>query len=546
MQGWSHPRARVQLLLLMAAVLHFRMADTLLPPAAFLRSPGCKTARPNMSRRGALGVRAQDASWSPLHFAAGAGDVDAVRYFLTEGHPVDPQITSGHTPLHIAAQMGNAAVVRLLLEEAGARVDERTHDGITPLYVALQQGRIEVARILVASGADVNAKTETGNSALHMAAQRGMLEAAEVLIESGCQVNARTTRGHTPLHLAVEHRQPALAHLLLQSRAATDCSDNIGHHALHLAATLGSPELVHVLLKHGAPVNQACSRGLTPLDLAIYQGAPSACLEALLSKGAVVARHPWNNQTALDAAAFLGRREVVDMLLAHGATSDARLHLQWGDGLGERQGARGGGGGAEYLQAQAVSYLAAIRDAASQSDTQTQLAALERLGSVQARLAAISGAPRYLDEEGFIDYIDSSPPQNGAAAESFREASRLRGDGEENVASSWRLALVGDAQENPRAYNLHNRHNGRQLEDLCVCLDEPGAVARAVALWRQVCVCIHTHTHTHTHIIYIYISHTHTHIHTYTNNTYAHAIYIYIYIHTYIHTYIYIFNIIYI
>ena len=150
--------------------------------------------------------------------------------------------------------------------------------------------------------------------------------------------------------------------------------------------------------------------------------------------------------------------------------------------------ARGHRGGLQNynLQAQAVSYLAAIRDAASQSDTQTQLAALERLGSVQARLAAISGAPRYLDEEGFIEYIDSSPPQNGAAAESFREASRLRGDAQENVASSWRLALVGDAQENPPAFNLHNRHKGRQLEDLCVCLDEPGAVARAVALWRQV------------------------------------------------------------
>jgi hypothetical protein len=243
-------------------------------------------------------------------------------------------------------------------------------------------------------------------------------------------------------------------------------------------------------------VNQACSRGLTPLDLAIYRGAPSACLDALLSKGAVVATHPWNNQTALDAAAFLGRREVVEKLLAHGAMSDARLHLQWGGGLGERQGAPGGLQNYN-LQAQAVSYLAAIRDAASQSDTQTQLAALERLGSVQARLAAISGAPRYLDDEAFIEYIDSSPPQNGSAAESFREASRLRGDGEENVASSWRLALVGDAQENPSAYNLHDLHKGRQLEDLCVCLDEPGAVARAVALWRQVCVCTHTHTHTH-------------------------------------------------
>jgi ankyrin repeat protein len=69
--------------------------------------------------------------------------------------------------------------------------------------------------------------------------------------------------------------------------------------------------------------------GLTPLDLAIYSlqtRETTARLEALLSKGAAMARHPWNNQTALDAAAFQGRQDVVDMLLAHGAIPDGR-HL---------------------------------------------------------------------------------------------------------------------------------------------------------------------------------------------------------------------------
>ncbi len=213
------------------ALLQLRMAGTWLTPAymreaAFrLRRAACApaqpTARSRRPRERPCFTRMQDASWSPLHFAAGAGDEDAARHFLAEGHPVDPQITSGHTPLHIAAQMGHAAVVRLLLQEAGADVDARTHEGITPLYVALQQGRIAVGRMLVHSGADVNAQTASGNTALHMAAQRGSLEAAELLVKSGqCEVNACTARGHTPLHLAVEHRQPAVALLLLQSGAA--------------------------------------------------------------------------------------------------------------------------------------------------------------------------------------------------------------------------------------------------------------------------------------------------------------------------------------
>jgi hypothetical protein len=203
--------------------------------------------------------------------------------------------------------------------------------------------------------------------------------------------------------------------------------------------------------------------GLTPLDLAIYSlqtRQTTARLEALLSTGAAMVRHPWNNQTALDAAAFRGRQDVVDMLLAHGAIPDARLHLQWGDGVGERK-------GAEYLQAQAAAYKAAIREAASQSDTQTHVAALERLGVVQARLAAIS-----------------TPVERGVAEEAFREAARLRGDAQTLsggntqalVASKCSLALAGEN---------HKQHKVRQLEDLCVHLQEPGALQRAVALWRR-------------------------------------------------------------
>ena len=193
--------------------------------------------------------------------------------------------------------------------------------------------------------------------------------------------------------------------------------------------------------------------GLTPLDLAIYSlqtRQTTARLEALLSKGAAMARHPWNNQTALDAAAFQGRQDVVDMLLAHGAIPDARLHLQWGDGVGERK-------GADYLQAQAAAYQAAIREAASQSDTQTHVAALERLGVVQTRLGAML-----------------TPVESGV--EAFREASRLRGDAQANVTSRCCLAMAGED---------HKEHKVRKLEDLCVQLDEPGALQRAVALWRR-------------------------------------------------------------
>ena len=67
-----------------------------------------------------------------------------------------------------------------------------------------------------------------------------------------------------------------------------------------------------------------------------------ASVAALLRAGAsVTTAHPWNGQTAAHAAAFLGREELVDLLLRHGAVEDSRLCLQTGDGIGERARERG-------------------------------------------------------------------------------------------------------------------------------------------------------------------------------------------------------------
>lgn len=75
------------------------------------------------------------------------------------------------TPLHHAARAGDAAMVRLLLEN-GAEVSARCGLGETPLHHAAYWGHPEVAQELLAAGADPNALDGAGYTPLAWARER--------------------------------------------------------------------------------------------------------------------------------------------------------------------------------------------------------------------------------------------------------------------------------------------------------------------------------------------------------------------------------------
>mmetsp|Transcript_98697 Transcript_98697/g.159081 ORF Transcript_98697/g.159081 Transcript_98697/m.159081 type:complete len:203 (-) Transcript_98697:1632-2240(-) len=173
--------------------------------------------------------------------------------------------------------------------------------------------------------------------------------------------------------------------LLEQGGAGVDVQDNTGRRPLHFAAQNNAHDIVKMLLAAGASVECVSQRGLTPLDVAAYaaplpgQKESLDTVQALLAAGALgTTPHPWNAQTALHAAAFLGRQRVVDVLLEHGGSNDANSYLQFGDGIGERARATR----KPNEEAQAAAYEGALTEQPS------NVAALLRLAAVHARLHA--------------------------------------------------------------------------------------------------------------------------------------------------------------
>jgi len=106
-----------------------------------------------------------------------------------------------------------------------------------------------------------------------------------------------------------------------------------GETALHRAASRGHLKAVALLLDRGAKVDAADGEGVTPLILASYRGQTEA-VKLLLERGADVnAREKRNGLSSLSHAVGRGDKELVSVLLVHGAdpllkSADGRTALE--------------------------------------------------------------------------------------------------------------------------------------------------------------------------------------------------------------------------
>jgi ankyrin repeat protein len=192
-------------------------------------------------------------------------------------------------PLHKAAGEGRIDDIKALLA-AGASVDERDPStGATPLTVAAAFGQTDVVKLLLFRGANVNAQAKDGNTALIWAAQTPQSPILRMLLEKGANVNVRNEEGRTALFLALED------------------IDNTTD-----------------LLKHGADpnVSLAAAQGVTPLIAATSIPGPAglAVVNVLLQHGAdLTPRTTDEGNSALFSAAYVGRSDIVELLLSKGA-----------------------------------------------------------------------------------------------------------------------------------------------------------------------------------------------------------------------------------
>lgn len=109
-----------------------------------------------------------------LHLAAMNGNTHLVRFLVQDhGAAVDALTLRKQTPLHLAAGAGQLQICKLLLD-LGASIDATDDQGQKPVHVAAMNNYAEVAQLFLQQCPSlVMACTQDGNTCAHIAAMQG-------------------------------------------------------------------------------------------------------------------------------------------------------------------------------------------------------------------------------------------------------------------------------------------------------------------------------------------------------------------------------------
>ena len=309
---------------------------------------------------------------TPLQWAVYEGDVAEARRLVAAGADVSLANDYGATAMSLAAEVADLEMLELLLE-AGADADSPNAEGQTALMAVARTGNVAAAKALLAHGATVDARERWGGqTALMWAAARRHPEMIELLLEHGADVNARSIHrdyqrhvtaegrpksldsgGFTPLLYAARENCVACVDVLLEHGADIDLPDPDGVSPLHVAVMNANWDLAKRLIDAGADVDQWDVYGEAPLYTAIglrtrVDGGRASIdppnetdgltvVRLLLERGAnpnmqlffrpanVRGSTNTRGSTPLIRAAANADREVVELLLAHGA--DATVYM---------------------------------------------------------------------------------------------------------------------------------------------------------------------------------------------------------------------------
>lgn len=134
---------------------------------------------------GADMTQADGNGWTAAHCAASAGSPTTLILLKSHGADLLCKTALKSSPLHIAAGLGQLDAVRYLLEECKSPVNAKDESGWTPLMHAAALGQPDVVEFLLNAGADPDVKSVLGETARHLAAVRGQDAVLRVMENAG-------------------------------------------------------------------------------------------------------------------------------------------------------------------------------------------------------------------------------------------------------------------------------------------------------------------------------------------------------------------------
>jgi uncharacterized protein len=270
-----------------------------------------------------------------LMWAVAEGFKQVAELLIKHGAEVNIRSNSGFTPLLFAARQGHAEIVKILLE-AGANVDD----------AMCKSGPAKRIRYEDLSGANSdNADCESNLNALMIASIGNFEDVLSLLLEHGADPNLIDKSGRSVLYQGVGS-PVAITKTLLEYGADPNIQLPIGKQGgrygsrvtmggatpLTAAAAVNNLEVVLALLGAGAEPFTTTEQNTTPLMMAAGAAASpadsftdndvaaaTAIVRRLVDLGADVNEVGPFGWTALHAAVYQGRDEIIKILMENGA-----------------------------------------------------------------------------------------------------------------------------------------------------------------------------------------------------------------------------------
>jgi len=264
--------------------------------------------------------------------------LEVIKLLVSRGAKTDIVTKDGATLLHLAAIGERIDVIDYLVKTQGMDVNiRRAESGCTPLMTAAQQvGKIELVKALILKGADPKLCAYNGSSLIQLAALGNQLELLKALVaDGGYDLEYQRPDGATVLHAASFGGDVELVKYLLAENCNVGQRLRDGSTVLHCAAEAGNLDVLRFYLKVGVPVGVKKANGATPLFAAAqhcHAGSSTATLELLLDAGADYFHELKNGFTILHYAALGGARGAFDFFLAKGDPAMKDVDIKTGNG----------------------------------------------------------------------------------------------------------------------------------------------------------------------------------------------------------------------